>query len=302
MANPKIKVYIGISGSGKTTLATDDMRGKSKAVRVNRDDLRYAIYGLNDKTYNDYFEREDMYQCEQLISDIEDRIINKAIAKGKVIYADNTHLKQKYIKKYYDYGVPVELIWVDCDLEDAVERDKNRSRSVGRDVVEKQFNSYQILKRDWKGFIKEKQEPIFNDIRKPKCVIFDIDGTLAIHNGRSPYDYTRVSEDSLNSPIGDFYKDIVSETYYRVFICSGRENSCKEDTIKWLKENNIHSYESLIMRKSGDNRSDYIVKEEMWRKICKTHYIQYMVDDRKQVIDHARRLGFTVFDVAGNEF
>jgi len=36
----------------------------------------------------------------------------------------------------------------------------------------------------------------------------------------------------------------------------------------------------------------------MWREIVKNNYIEYMLDDRNSVVNHARRLGFTVFQVA----
>ena len=39
------------------------------------------------------------------------------------------------------------------------------------------------------------------DPNLPKCVVVDIDGTVAKMNGRSPYDYSRVSEDLPNEPV-----------------------------------------------------------------------------------------------------
>ena len=56
------------------------------------------------------------------------------------------------------------------------------------------------------------------------------------------------------------------------------------------------------MRKEGDCRKDYVIKEELWREIVKDYYVLFMLDDRQQVVNHARRLGFKVFQVEQNMF
>jgi hypothetical protein len=56
------------------------------------------------------------------------------------------------------------------------------------------------------------------------------------------------------------------------------------------------------MRAVSDTRSDYLVKEDMWRNICEANYIVMMMDDRSQVVHHARALGFTVAQTSYGEF
>jgi len=56
------------------------------------------------------------------------------------------------------------------------------------------------------------------------------------------------------------------------------------------------------MRKKGDNRKDSIVKEEIWNEIEKEYNIICMFDDRDQVVEHARSLGYTVAQVAEGNF
>lgn len=295
-----IKVYIGISGSGKTTQCLKDLSKDPKGVRVNRDDLRYAVYGLTDDTYGDYFKRDDWYKCEQFITDLEDRIINRAISKGKNIYCDNTHLKQKYIKKYYKLGIDVELEWIDCDVDLAIHRDLNRGRTVGNEIIKKQLSSYEILKRNWKGFDSPQKTVIHNDINLPDAVIFDIDGTLSQMDGRSPYEYDKVHTDKLRKAVYEAYE---AHRFWGndIIICTGRDGSCSLETREWLADNNIE-YDKFYTRDAGDVRPDWKVKEEMWAKICNDYHIVCMYDDRLQVIEHARSLGFNVFDVAGNSF
>lgn len=134
-----------------------------------------------------------------------------------------------------------------------------------------------------------------------RAIIFDIDGTLAINNsGRSPYDMRRVFEDDPNPAIISTAQDFY-QLGYDIIICSGRTDDGKQDTEKWLKIHNV-KYHALYMRKNKDMRSDFIVKEEMWRKIIETNYIISMYDDRNQVVNHARSLGFIVCQVADGNF
>jgi hypothetical protein len=71
--------------------------------------------------------------------------------------------------------------------------------------------------------------------------------------------------------------------------------------MRWLDVNGIN-YEWILMREEADKRADYIVKEEMWKKICNDYYIEAMFDDRNQVVNHARKLGFNVFQVNEGDF
>lgn len=139
------------------------------------------------------------------------------------------------------------------------------------------------------------------------CILVDIDGTLAIRCDRSPYDFGKVLEDTLNTPIKDLI-DLIRGGYYKphlfkVIIFSGRDDSCMEDTEKWLKENDVY-YDFIYMRRTGDRRKDSIVKKEMFNAQIKGQYnCLYWVDYRRQVLDMVRNeLGICCLDVAGHNF
>lgn len=301
----KLIIMVGISGSGKSTKAKE-IANKTGALIINRDKLREMLFGYNESIIHEYYKLTDLYLKENQITSFQNYLIERALIKGNDVIIDNTNLKQSYInefiKKFSKYKIEFEV--VECDLQEAIRRDKLRNRSVGEEVIKRQFNNLNILKKnfDFKPiFIKE--ITIFNDKSKPKCVIFDIDGTLALKGDRNPCDYSKVLEDKVNQPVKALYDLIDNVNNYLVIICSGREASeeCFDLTNKWLKNNGI-SADFLYMRKGGDKRADYIVKEEMWSKICKDYYIEFMVDDRNQVVNHARNLGFTVFQVAEGDF
>lgn len=71
-----------------------------------------------------------------------------------------------------------------------------------------------------------------------KTWIFDLDGTVVKHNG-----YKLDGKDSLLSGAGDFLKGI-PDTDMVIFVTSRKETE-REDTVSFLKENNIR-YDSIV--------------------------------------------------------
>lgn len=131
------------------------------------------------------------------------------------------------------------------------------------------------------------------------AVIFDIDGTLAKMNWRSPYDYSKVLEDSVHKDIAYFIP--IFKDKNKIIIVSGRPDSCREDTEKWLKDNDIY-YDELHMRNAGDKRKDSIVKYEIVKELVKKYYIKYVFEDRNQVVKMFREAGFRCLQVADGNF
>lgn len=147
-----------------------------------------------------------------------------------------------------------------------------------------------------------------NTKERDVAIVFDIDGTLAHLNGRSPYDMKRVGEDLTDEPMMSLLMMI--EDYVgsgtEIFFCSGREDVSIKDTREWFCKQ-IRALGSIpesnyLFRKNGDKRVDFEVKEEMWDEIENTHNILCMFDDRLQVVRRARMLGFKVLNVEHNNF
>jgi hypothetical protein len=139
--------------------------------------------------------------------------------------------------------------------------------------------------------------PVIQDPSLPRAIICDIDGTLAHMNGRSPYDYSKVSEDMVDETIRgitDLYNNFV-------ILVSGRPDSCRDDTEDWLENNGVQ-YTSLHMRKTGDNRNDTIVKREILDELIKEYYIEFALDDRDRVVKMFRESGIKCLQVAEGNF
>ena len=300
---PKITIMVGVSASGKSTKAKE-IAHSTNAIIINRDKLREMLFGYTENNINDYYRLSDLYLKENQITSFQNYLIERALVKNNDVIIDNTNLKQRYIndflKTFNKYTI--EFCVMECDLQEAINRDKKRTRSVGCKVIKEQYQNFNILKKNFDFNIYIPNETtIINNRSKEPVYIFDIDGTLALMQNRSPYDYSKVNEDLLNKPVAEALYSL--STKYKIIICSGREanTECRKATEIWLKDNSIQ-YTDLIMRKEGDKRSDYVVKEEMWNKICNNYYVMAMFDDRNQVVNHARKLGFQVFQVSDCNF
>jgi hypothetical protein len=58
-----------------------------------------------------------------------------------------------------------------------------------------------------------------------------------------------------------------------------------------------------LPRKSGDNRKDSVVKEEIFNEHIKPNFIvEFVLDDRNQVVEMWRKLGLTCLQVADGNF
>lgn len=136
----------------------------------------------------------------------------------------------------------------------------------------------------------------------PKAIIVDIDGTLAKMNGRGPFDWHRVGEDLVNEPVRHLV-NLYQGSGHKIIIFSGRDSVCREQTRQWLADNLI-GYNYLFMRPEGNFEKDAIIKRRMFdNHVDGIFDIQFVVDDRNQVVDMWRKdLGLTCFQVDYGDF
>lgn len=133
------------------------------------------------------------------------------------------------------------------------------------------------------------------------AIIVDIDGTLAHMNGRGPYDYDLVHTDLVDESV----RYVVNQMFptNTIIVLSGRSDDCLDVTEAWLRENDVR-YDEIYMRKTGDYRPDWIVKNELFQAhIAGRFRIRFVLDDRNQVVDLWRRkLGLPTWQVADGDF
>lgn len=135
---------------------------------------------------------------------------------------------------------------------------------------------------------------------KPKAIICDIDGTIARRGDRSPYDMTKVGEDTLNLPVALFVRAMYS-TGYSIVFTSGRDESARYDTKLWIEERVHIPFFDLLLRNTGDNRDDAAVKREMLDSIRALYDIVVAIDDRNRVVDMWRDNDVPCWQVCSRE-
>lgn len=147
-------------------------------------------------------------------------------------------------------------------------------------------------------------------------IICDLDGTLAncehrVHHVQSKpknWDafYAGIKDDDYNYPVLNLLDKFSGYEgwKYKIIFCSGRPERCRGDTEWWLREVCQFGSEdyTLLMRKDGDFRQDYIVKQEILDQHIDKDRVLFVLDDRQQVVDMWRRNGLTCFQVAEGNF
>lgn len=278
-----IKVILtkGLPASGKSTWAKElSDSAPNSYKRVNKDDLRAMLD--NSKFSQD---------AEKFILQVRDAIILMSIEQGKHIIVDDTNLAPKHINHITELvkgKATVEIKdFTDVDVETCIKRDLKRFASVGEKVIRRMHKQFLV-----------RQEVYEENKELPNAIIVDIDGTLAKMQGRSPFDWNKVKEDACNTVV----KDLVNAYTGSVIIFSGRDGICKSDTVNWLKENGV-IYSELFMREEGNNEKDAIIKRRMFEEnIRGKYFIEYVLDDRNQVVEMWRNMGLICLQVAEGDF
>ena len=229
-----ITLTYGLPASGKSTWAKEEVKNsEGKIVRVNMDDIRAMLALPYSK------------DAEAVALKVQDQTILSAIKAGKDVIVDNTHIEQnmpKRIKQLFDGDVLFKVKDFSHIVHaESVRRDATRSKPVGEDVIKRMSGRLASgkwkLTEEWMNDYTYPLEPYVPDPEASLCVVFDIDGTLAKHR-RSPYDYSRLHTDEVFEHIKSlnllYWKEM-----YGVFIVSGRPNTYRTETEKWLKDNGI---------------------------------------------------------------
>lgn len=271
----------GLPASGKSTWARKTAKDPS-FKRINKDDLRSML----DCSY---WSRDN----EKMILEARDVLVRMALAKGKHVIVDDTNFHPKHEAKMKEiaksYNAKVEVKSFDLDVEECITRDLKRSNSVGEKVIRDMYLRY-ILKPN----LATQDETL------EKAIICDIDGTLANKSDRSPYDWHRVKEDTIKQPVLNIL-NAIKETH-TIILLTGRDGICRGLTEEWLAENDV-PYNALFIRDKGNTEKDSIIKERIFRsKIKDKYYIDFVLDDRQQVVDMWRSIGLTCLQVDYGNF
>lgn len=278
----RVIVLKGLPASGKTRWAQREMESHPGVyVRVSRAELLEMLgQGEAGRT------------LVRLATRQRDALILEALEAGRNVIVDDQHLdpaEEQEIRELVAGKGEVEVRFFEADVEDAVRRDRKRPKPVGAKVIRRMHREH----------LASPPQVYEGDPSLPPAVICDLDGTLALLNGRNPYDAARCERDLLNPAVASI---LAALTGVEVLLVSGREDRHRPQTERWLKRHEIR-YAELHMRKTRDHRKDTVVKREIFeREIRERFNIQFVLDDRDQVVEMWRSLGLTCLQVAEGDF
>jgi predicted kinase len=284
----KLIVCVGIPGSGKTFFAKQYVKEHQGTKRINQDDLRKMIDPVWTK------DKEAFIRTSKL------DLIRSALTAGYDVISDDTNLNPHTFKEIWSLGEScgaecIKQDFTDVPIETCLQRDKSRVASVGEKVIVDMANKYGLS-------VSKIVAPVYNPALQ-NAIIVDLDGTLALVNGRNPFDRD-FENDPLSVPIFNILHSIVSIYDWAVIITSGRNDKFKKVTKEWLDSYGV-PYDFLYMRPDKDFRKDSIYKKEVYENHIKNKFnVQFVIDDRPQVVKAWRELGLFVFDVnqSGTEY
>lgn len=234
-------------------------------------------------------------KLEKQVVKTEREIAENALKIGKSVIVDDTNFNPTHEEFFRQlaksYKAEFDVKFFNTPLEICMIRDNERPNGVGETVIRRMYNQY----------LKPKPAIYEHNKSLPKAVICDIDGTLAHMKDRSPYDWSRVGEDKID-PIIKNLLNTLKEKHIKILFVSGRNEVCRKETNEWLRENGI-PHAPLFMRRENDSRQDSVVKREIFERCIRDLYdIEFVLDDRNQVVDMWRSLGLKCLQVQDGDF
>jgi predicted kinase len=293
----------GVPASGKTTWAREKVRDDKDVKRVSKDDMR-------DMLDNGHFSMKN----EGYILDMRNEMVESALLRGYDVIVDDTNFSNKHWRQMCEIAkrvgnVRVVEIYFSVKLKEALQRNRNREKDVPGHVIENMFQKHV------RGGVDQRDE-FFSAATHPHgenrtrgsglrpAIIVDMDGTLCINNsGRSYFDYDRVIEDDPNMPILRLV-NAMKDKGYKIVVVTGRKEKgeCRKQCEDWLDSFEV-PHDELYLRGEDDNRSDDIVKKEIYFENIHDRYnVEFVVDDRMSVTNMWRSMGIPCLQVAKGTF
>lgn len=145
-----------------------------------------------------------------------------------------------------------------------------------------------------------------------KYVVVDIDGTISKVGDRLKYlqqevkdwdsFYEHCDEDEAHNDIIKLVEMLSFD--YNVVFCTGRRESVRNKTFKWLNKHlHLFSEFRLLMRKDNDFRPDVDVKPQLLQSIGLTSSDVFLIlEDRDQVVSKWRELGYRCLQVSKGDY
>lgn len=306
---PTLTITRGLPASGKTTRARAWVaEDPQRRARVNRDDLRTQLFGG----------WTGEHAQEEAVTAVQRAAVTALLRRGLDVVVDDMNLRAQYARALRALATAAGAgfeVWdlTGVPLETCLARNAEREARVPEEVIRAAHAKFvaplkgKPMKLPDEPIEAAQSGPYVAPAGAPEVVVVDIDGTLAdmgkgLPGRRGPFDWVRVGEDTPIEPIVGLVNDLLKAGETVVFM-SGRDESCRAETVAWLTVH-LNVWEPVLhMRPAGDNRKDSIVKRELFdQHIAGRYAVRFVLDDRDQVVRMWRDLGLTVLQVADGSF
>lgn len=311
---PMLTVMVGPAGSGKSTIAKSVVNwAAGKTVRVNRDTIRGMLFA--DSPWN--------HAKEDVVRKYEEEGVRSFLGMGLNVIVDDTNCVARTRQKLEEIarGARVKfcLTIMNTDKEECKRRNALRTGKevVPEDAIDLQFKRLREKTVRPFGYGIDETNRAVDDWNELNAVIAggrdfherlpgapwvfcDVDGTLAHNAGeRNQFDETKVLLDSCREPVAVWLRGLYST--HNIGILSGRHDSCSTDTCSWLGCYRV-PFDLILMRAATNFDHDYIVKRRVMETILRVipkERVDFIVDDRWQVVRMWKDMGFKVYPVGG---
>ena len=164
--NNTLTIYRGLPASGKSTIAAQWLaEDPNNRIEINRDNTRNLI-GISG--------RIGTPEQEELVTKINNTILEDAFSSHKDIVISDTNLRAKNVKEFIkkaktaDYDVKIKD-FNNIDIEELIRRDSLRDNGVGEKVLRDMWNRFPYSK--WMS-LKELEKSIDSTENRDTCLLY----------------------------------------------------------------------------------------------------------------------------------